>query len=247
MFWRTDDGPRPSGRAHRADGDEAVRTFAEDQCRLDLRAPCAGSAFEHDDGTFDALAALIARGALVPPFELVHVDAHADLGVGEHDHSFARISGDLLHRPVATRSTGVRSGFGALSFGNWLAYALACRWIDRLTIVRHPKAGDDLHAGYFTEYVQPEWQRPPARRELSLRMQPLTPAELESGAWRRTGRWGHVLDTPVEAPLIPTTIVARDALALDHAPDFLLLCQSPGYSPRSADRIFRNLRKYLRR
>lgn len=139
----------------------------------------------------------------------------------------------------------MRDGYGALSFGNWLAYALACRWIDALTIVRHPKAGDDLHPGYFKEYVQPEWQSPPARRTLNLRLQPLTSEELDSGAWRRTGPWGRVLERPIEAPLIPTLIVAREALQLERAPDFLLLCRSPGYSPRSADRIFEALKAYL--
>lgn len=246
VYDRTDTGPRPSGRQFRAERWDAVRSFVEDQCLLDTRRPLPGAAVIHNDEVFGALERALASGALTRPFELIHVDAHADLGIGAHDRSFERISTDVLHRPVEARPDGVRSGAGALGFGNWLAYSLACRWIDRITIVRHPRAGDDLHPAYFVEYLTPSWQPRPASRELHIRMQPLTREEHHTRAWQRTGRWGRKLTHEIEAPLIPARIVERAAFQLERAPDYLFLCLSPGYSPPSMDRGFRSLSRYLR-
>jgi hypothetical protein len=245
VYYRTDAGPRPSGREFRAEKWESVRTFLEKQCLLSPKKKLPGAAVIHNDEVFGELEKVIANGSLSTPFEMIHVDAHADLGVGEYDRSFERISTDILHLPVEKRAPAIRSGFGALGFGNWLAFCLACRWIDRLTVVRHPEAKDDLQPGYFVEYLQPKWQSRPEVRDLNIRMQPLSRSEFESGAFRLTGRWGKKLAQPVEPPLIPTTVVERAAFQLDRPPDFLFLCLSPGYSPPSIDKIFERLKKYL--
>jgi hypothetical protein len=247
VYYRTDTGTRPSGREFRADPLEAVTRFAEEQCLLDARTPAPGASVVHNDEVFGAIEERLRVGSLTAPFEMIHVDAHSDLGVGENDRSFERITTDILHRPIAERPAGVRSGAGALGFGNWLAYCLACRFIDKLTIVRHPNAKHDFHAAYFADYIPPDWHPRVDRREAHVRMQPLTREELDARRWQLTGRWGAKLAHPVEQPLIPTTIVQRAAFQLDRAPDFLFLCLSPGYSPASADRIFRALKKYLRK
>lgn len=246
VYYRTDTGPRPSGREFRAEAADAVKYFAEKQCRLSLRSKIPGAAVVHNDEVLTKMEEFIGRGLITAPFELIHVDAHADLGVGNHDRSFERITTDLLHRPQNDRLPHIRSGYGALGFGNWLAFTLACRLVDKLTVVRHPAAKDDLHPAYFSEYLAPDWQKRPTRRDFHVRLQPLTADEHSTGAWRRTGAWGRKLLHPIEAPLIPATIIERAAFQLDRAPDLLFLCQSPGYSPPSADRIFRSLSKYLR-
>lgn len=242
VYYRADVGPRPNGREFRAESLESVKKFAEKQCRLSPKKKLPGEAVVHNDEVFDHLERYVREGILIPPFEFIHIDAHADLGVGENDLSFARISTDLLHRPISERTQNLRDSFGRLAFGNWLAFSLACRWISALTIVRHPNAGDDLHAGYFVEYLIPKHRERPARRELNIKMQPLTRDELETRAWQRTGAWGRKLQKAIEEPLIPATVVERDLFRLDRRPDFLFLCQSPGYSPPSADKIFRALK-----
>ena len=246
VYYRTDTGPRPNGHVHRAEASTSVTRFAESQCLLSAKAPIPGSAVVHNDEVFEALERHRAAGLLTMPFEMVHVDAHADLGVGEHDYSFERITTDVLHRPVEERARNLRTGRGALGFGNWLAFCLACRWIDKLTIVRHHGAMDDLHQAYFSEYLIPRSQPRPERRELNIRMQPLTFDEFITRAWQRTGAWGGKLSMPIELPLIPTTIVERAAFQLERPPDLLLLCLSPGYSPPSADRILKLLKRYLK-
>lgn len=245
VYYRTDSGPRPEDQEFRTEKLASVKKFLAEQCLLPARSKLPGAAVIHNDEVFGELEKVISSGKLTTPFEMIHIDAHADLGVGEHDRSFERISTDILHRPVSERPAAVRDGFGALGFGNWLAYSLACRWIDKMTVVRHPAAKDDLHPGYFVEYLQPKWMQRPAVRELNLRMQPLLRSEWESGAWKLTGRWGKKLSKPVEAPLIPTTVVERDQFQLDRRPDFLFLCLSPGYSPPAVDKLFAGLKKYL--
>src|SRR5262245_52790453 len=154
VYYRLDRGPRPSGREFRAEQVASVEAFMKKQCRVPSKKKLPGASVVHNDEVFGALERFIHSGELTTPFEMIHIDAHADLGVGEHDYSFQRISTDLLHRPIPDRATKVREGFGALAFGNWLAFCLACRWIDKLTIVRHPRVADDLPQGYFVEYLQ---------------------------------------------------------------------------------------------
>jgi hypothetical protein len=247
VYYRTDTGPRPSGREHRAEASDSVIHFAEKQCLLSTKRPIPGTAVVHNDEVFEALERHREDGVLEMPFEMVHVDAHADLGVGEYDFSFERITTDVLHRPIGERARGLRTGRGALGFGNWLAFCLACRWIDKLTFVRHHAAMDDLHQAYFSEYLVPRWQHPPERRELNIRMQPLTDDEFATRAWQRTGAWGRKLSMPIELPLIPATVVDRAAFQLERPPDLLLLCLSPGYSPPSADRILKLFKRYLKK
>jgi hypothetical protein len=55
---------------------------------------------------------------------LVHVDAHADLGLG--DASWVHIVSELLRLPVAQRSDPPR-GSRFLNAGSYIAYALAAR------------------------------------------------------------------------------------------------------------------------
>src|SRR5687767_8284661 len=110
VYYRTDSGPRPSGREYRAEASSSVTSFAETQCLLSAKAPLPGVAVVHNDEVFGALERHRADGLLEMPFEMVHVDAHADLGVGENDLSFERITTDVLHRPIAERPRDVRTG-----------------------------------------------------------------------------------------------------------------------------------------
>ena len=59
--------------------DEAV-SFLERQCGLSRDDPLPGASVEHHGEVFFVWRELIASGVLSTPFEIVHVDAHADLG-----------------------------------------------------------------------------------------------------------------------------------------------------------------------
>src|ERR1700721_4274969 len=62
---------------------EDVRRFLEDVCHLDRNHPTPGLVFEEHDELFDGAAWLIEQKAIAVPFDLVHVDAHADIACGQ--------------------------------------------------------------------------------------------------------------------------------------------------------------------
>jgi hypothetical protein len=60
----------------------AVEKFLVQQCGLDSRKPLPGSIVKEHHELFDIWQHLIETGQLTVPFDLVHIDAHADVGMG---------------------------------------------------------------------------------------------------------------------------------------------------------------------
>src|SRR5262249_39935876 len=99
-----------------------VRAFLENQCHLKTSRRVPGRFFVHHDQAFDFWRELVARHQT--QIDLVHVDAHADLGFG--DASWVHIVSELLRLSVAQRSDPPR-GSRFLNAGSYIAYALAAR------------------------------------------------------------------------------------------------------------------------
>ena len=80
------------------------------------------------------------------PFEVVHIDSHADLGLGYL--SWTYILDDLLQYPVEERRmhTKYLDSFGQLNdvgIGDYLLYAIAFRWINSLTYCANPNGEEN--------------------------------------------------------------------------------------------------------
>jgi hypothetical protein len=107
--------------------------FLENHCRLskDNRIPGV-QVVEHEDA-FRVWRRWLGKGKITAPFTVVHVDAHADLGAGLNQ-TCHYIETDLLARPIHERSAPLFGPTG-LNSGNYLAFAIANRWIDRLLYV----------------------------------------------------------------------------------------------------------------
>lgn len=106
-----------------------VRLFLEKNCGLSTVNRCKGKVVEHHNEVFWALRELVGKGKIGVPFEVVHIDAHADLGNG--DATYIYVMTELLHKPVADR---VHPDPGQVRPGNYLVYLLACRWISRMKL-----------------------------------------------------------------------------------------------------------------
>lgn len=122
---------------------DLVMAFLTEHCRLD--GPRPGFVVEQHNELFYLWGEAIKVGQLAAPFEVVHVDAHADLGLG--DASYAYLMRELAFEPteqryeiLKRRRPGSRKEMldlsnDALTDGNWLMFALACGWISDLTYV----------------------------------------------------------------------------------------------------------------
>jgi len=126
---------RPSNSRVKPWNEKRVINFLEKKCNLDKQRKIKGKFFKTHDKLFYCFRDLINKRKLSVPFEILHVDAHADLGIGTLSDKY--IMTDLLYRPVNERTKPKRGGWEGLSESNFLAFVIACRWINKLIYVHH--------------------------------------------------------------------------------------------------------------
>ena len=111
-----------------------VRDFLERQCNLRRGEGLPGAqVIEHVD-SFWTWKRWIQEGKLEVPFRVIHVDAHADIGLG--DAGFIYLLTEVLALPVEARSNPVSSERSSdMNSGNYLAFAVANRWVHDILYV----------------------------------------------------------------------------------------------------------------
>jgi hypothetical protein len=124
-----------------------VRHFLEANCQLSTRALTRGRIIKEHKEAFLFWRGLINEKKLTVPFDVIHIDAHSDLGGG--DAGWRYIFEKLLHSPIEERATierfRYRSSLERLESGNFLLYAMAAHWIKSLTLVCHPNWSEDYY------------------------------------------------------------------------------------------------------
>lgn len=127
--------------------DEAL-AFLAAQCGLSHRLP--GAVVESHVELFPMWRDLLHRGRLIAPFHVTHVDAHSDLGMG--DTSYIYILSELTRQPIEERSHPPLGGWRGLSEGNYLAFAIACGWIESLDLVYCDGGGTDVPRALMRDF-----------------------------------------------------------------------------------------------
>jgi hypothetical protein len=203
-----------------------VFSFLRERCGLDRRLP--GFVVENHGELFPLWREAIDAGLLTPPFHVTHVDAHADLGQGDFGYSYLMTS-LLFEEPEHRRFP--KEGKGGLEDGNYLAFAIACRWLSDLVyvhngssngedILRHYREGFDLDA--------PRLQLVGIRNAEELRENLLTPENLQ---------------VDHREPTVPFQAVIWDQFQADQPFDFICLARSPPFTPPESDPIFDEIRE----
>ena len=240
------DGSRGAPRldAHRATpwSIADTREFLEGRCGLSASAPVPGATVTNHHEVFYKWRELISAGQLTTPFDVVHIDAHADLGLG--DTGWVYILGELLHKPVQDRAWP-KEGSGGLAFGNYLAFAIACRWVRELKFVLHREWRDDLPAYYFAGRrpgQSPPPERLPGRHRIELQMRPYDPADLEAAASYR--RRANPLPAEPEPVVLLKTVPACEFEASCRF-HFAFLSQSPSCTPQASDELLALISAYI--
>jgi len=203
---------------------EEVLAFLHGQCGL--RQPLPGFVVENHGELFARWREAIDAGRLTAPFHVTHVDAHADLGLGDSGYVYLMTS-LLFEAPEDRRYP--KAGEGGLGDGNYLAFAIACRWLTDLAYVFNDGGGDDALL-YVLEGFDPQAQNIQlaavrSRRELSENL--TTPKNLTL----------EHLEPPV-----PFTAMGWRDFQADHPYDFVCLARSPPYTPPESDAIFDEIR-----
>lgn len=215
--------------------DVAIAFLAE-RCQLNGRRP--GFVIEHHNELFYRWGEAIDAGRMAAPFEVVHVDAHADLGLG--DSSYAYLMGELAFQPIEERYKTLKARRPnsrkqmleldnyALTDGNWLMFALACGWLSNLTYVTNSCAepSDGRRPGDLMGFLM---------QDFDIRADHLQVVGTREESW--IGRWGHPKVIDHRDPPVPfTTNVWREYQASEPF-DIVCLTRSPEYTPAEADPI----------
>lgn len=190
---------------------------------------------------------LIENRSLKTPFEVVHVDSHADLGLGYS--SWAYILDNLLQYPVEERClhTEYMNCFGKISdvgIGDYLLFAIAFRWISKLIYCANPK-GDkndyvwDILKDLEEKYI---WDKA-VENTIQLVCNP----DMEFPSYDATKEMKQeYLKNSVKEPEIPFLIIPTiEDVKYNGDFDFIVMAQSPNYTPASADYIMDVLREYI--
>jgi len=163
-------------------------------------------------------------GALTAPFHVTHVDAHADLGVG--DCGWMHLTGELMFREPQDR----RAPGEALEDGNYLAFAAACRWLGELDFVFNDYHEDDIMP-LVMERFDPSADH--------LQLAPLTRDQIaELCRWQRP--------KPVtNEPRIPFRALPWREFRSSMPYDLICLAKSPPFTPPTADALFDAIREHF--
>lgn len=199
----------------------AVVSFLEDGLGLDAAHPIPGRITETHDGALAFWKDRMDAGKLTRPFSVVHVDAHADLGIGKPGPGF--VLNNVLGIPPKARDSFSRYyAQKQLDEANYLLFALAFRWIDALTLVRDPFSRADL---------------PPFCERTEEGYRPIRLCSFVSGMFE--GRYGP-------EPEIPLTVYSDPAAVRIREPFVCMnLALSPRYTPKIADVLVPVIARYM--
>ncbi len=215
--------------------DEVV-TFLRGRCQLD--GPLPGSVVEYHHEVFVKWREAIEAGILVPPFHVTHVDAHADLGLG--DNGYMYLMSSLLFEEVEDRcypivgSLGGAEGGVGLAASNWLLFAIACRWISDLVYVVNSEGNG--RPGDLLYFVMEGFNLDASQIQLAA----VERAELRKAIGSYPGRPGKI--ERLEPP-ISFTYLGWPKFQAAEVFDFVFLAHSPEYTSPEADPIFDLIRE----
>lgn len=214
-----------------------IDQFLIEQCGLNTTAPTPGAVLEEHDELFDVLKDLINSKKVCVPFELVHVDAHADLGMGQWS-PFEYLLTDLMHKPAQERTDPLRGDLG-LNRGTITLFIAACEWLSKLHYVHHPDDGEDFRELLLHWDVKKE--------QLSLQIPKCSQDEMNriKSSGMLTERWDRLSKCCTTGRLIPFELSTLDSYAVPEKFDFVFLTRSPGFTPPKADKVFERIRSFI--
>ncbi len=196
--------------------DEALQFL---QTRCGLSRPLPGWAIERHGEAFRIWGNGLAAGTLRGPLSVTHVDAHADLGLGEAAH--VEIMTKLMHMSPGSRAEHATR----VSDGSYLAYACACEWVSDLTYVHSDEGGRDLHTFHLKGW------HPSAD---ALQFKALTASQLDNVTrLERPERPATHL-----GPEIPFRHMNWRSYTADEPFDVIVVCRSPNFTPITADPLY---------
>jgi hypothetical protein len=145
------------------------------------------------------------------------------------DAAYMYLATDLLGKPVADRLYPKQDKWQGLCSGNYLLFAIACRWVNHLAYIHHPKGGKDI-----PEHI--------------MRNHDISSGIIQMKYYGNASTYTVLSRTSSPIQLEPEVIFDRisgDVFQAQRPFDMVYLAQSPKYSPRSSDALMDVIREYI--
>lgn len=225
-YFKPDNCTRLDSEYYQPWAEFEVCSFLEKRCGLSLATPVKGRIVKHHDGAFDFWRGLVNSHKLEIPFDVLHVDAHNDLGGG--DDAYCYLMSNLLHVNPEDRVNVVDRT--KIEFGNYLAFAVACRWIARIHWICHPNKSGGLLRYHFKNCD-------PKSGVIELKK-----VDREFDYLSKSLSKNNILSVEPEIPFLILPWV--DFVATESF-DYFVLSESPGYTPLESDKLIPIIARYM--
>ena len=227
--------------------EDAVRHFIENNLGLSKKNKIKGCIVKGHNEALFFWNKLIDENKLKVPFSVVHVDSHADLGLG-YLSSVDYIKNNLIKYPVENRFENrfyelddIKKDIG---IGDYLLYAIAFRWIDRLTYCANPNGEkNDYDWDILKEFKEKRILNIHVSQTIQLAYNDkMEMPYYQSSDEEKEAYWASAIKEP-EVPF--EIILTIDDVNYNGNFNFITVAQSPNYTPESADYILEILSEYI--
>ena len=139
----------------------------------------------------------------------------------------------LLHRPCKERLNPKEGDFDGLKKGNFLSFAIACRWIKRLVYVHHPKIewkNVDIGRALFKNFD---------KNSKIIQLKKISTEEFQRYMDRDT------CSPKALEPEVPLAFVNHTEFKAQKIFTYVFFTHSPEYTPSKADFLIPIIREYI--
>lgn len=225
---------------------ERVRNFLEYNLGLSKDKKIQGRiVVEHNESLF-FWEELVAKGKLEEPFEVVHVDSHADLGLGCTSADFLQSA--MLTLPIETRRKIRNYEFNGktetINIGDYLLWAIAYGLVSKIIYCANPNGSkNDYCWDTLKDFKENNiWDEPISNYiQLKFNKDMDFPKYDDSEQYKKKYLKRAIKDPEVELRIIPTI----EDVQFKGEYDYVVLAQSPNYTPPNADFIIEIFKEYM--
>lgn len=225
---------------------DKVRNFIENNIGLSKERKIPGRVITGHDEALYFWEELLNTEVLKEPFEVVHIDSHADLGLGCFTSDF--LQSKFLTLPIETRRKirdyEYNGKIERINIGDYLLWGIAYRMISKIIYCSNPvERGNDYCWDTLKDFKENLiWDKPVSNYiQLKYNKNMEMPTYSSSLQYKESYLKGAIKDPEVELKIIPTI----EDVQFDGDFDFAVIAQSPNYTPASADFILDIFREYI--
>lgn len=190
---------------------------------------------------------LIVQKKLTTPFEVVHIDSHADLGLGYSSWDY--ISNQLLMIPLEERFENrkyklVSGEMRDIGIGDYLLFAIAFQWISKLTYCANPNGDKNDYIWETMKNFKEEliWDKPVLNTIQLMHNDQMQIPDFQALEEEKE----KYLSTAIKEPEVPFKIIPSiKSVVYDGNFDFITVAQSPNYTPESIDFVLEIIKEYM--